>query len=185
MCILTSGRAIGCKKSGGINNLYFAPWAKRDYVFSGEVVLGTDAADGAALTFETIELLPETGSGDQPISSPAGTGASKLAHTVVARIANTGKRNVDDELRTLTDTLARGRWLVLHEDNNGVYRLYGAKAGMCLTDGSIAIGKEADAVNGATMTFVSNGEPKAARVVDLAGDGAGSTVEFVINNAPV
>ena len=70
------------------------------------------------------------------------------------------------------------------KDNNGVHKLYGIKSGMKLTTSAGGNGQTTTELNGYVFTFVSN-EPELARIVNIAGDGGGSTVEFIINAAPV
>ncbi len=181
-CVLESGTLLRCPGVGGLDEIYISDWAKRVFAFTGEVIDGTDAGDGAAQTFETIQQDFETANADQPITSE--NGAISYAHTVVLTVYNNGDKNLDDEVRTLRKQLTKGRFLIMAKDNNGVHKLYGIKSGMKLTTSAGGNGQTTTELNGYVFTFVSN-EPELARIVNIAGDGGGSTVEFIINAAPV
>lgn len=181
-CLLSSNYVIPCRGVGGIDEVYISNWAKRVYAFTGEIIDGTDVGDGAAQTFQTIQQDFETANTDEPITVENG-GVSN-AHTVVVTLYNKGDKNLDDDIRTIRKKLGQGRFLIITKDNNGVYKLYGRKNGLRLTTSEGGIGQANTDLNGNVLTFVSN-EPELSRIVNIAGDGAGSTVEFIINPAPL
>ncbi len=182
LCLLDSGSVLGCPGQGGLDEIYASNFAVRDYAFSGEIIQGTDAGDGAAQVFQTIQQDFEVAFGS---SNPTvENGATSYAHTLTMTIYSKGDKNLDDEIRSIRKRLTQGRFLMIAKDNNEVHKLYGQKNGMRLTTNEGGNGVTGTDLNGYVLTFVSN-EPELPRVVNLPGDGGGATVEFVINPAPL
>lgn len=182
LCLLDTGRALGCPGVGGLDEIYASNFAVRDYAFVGEIIQGTDAGDGPAQVFQTIQQDFEIAFAS---SNPTvENGAASFAHTVTFTLYNKGEKNLDDEIRSLRKVLSKGRFLLIAKDNNEVHKLYGKKHGMRLTTNEGGNGVANTDLNGYVFTFVSN-EPELPRVVNLPGDGVGATIEFIINPAPL
>ena len=66
------------------------------------------------------------------------------------------------------------------EDQEGQDKIYGKQKGLRVSEGSIETGLAFGDMNGVTISLLGK-EPQPANLVDLAGDGAGGTIdEFII-----
>jgi hypothetical protein len=153
------------------------------FAFTGNIIEGTDAGDGAAQEFFTIEQLVETA---EIVESPQvdttfGTSFFQTDLTIV--FPNKGDKDLDDQIRNLYTALSKGKFLALVKDQNGIEKLYGIENGLRLTEGAGGLGKAFTDLNGATLTLVGK-EPDAARIANIPGGGGGSTA-FIINPAPL
>ena len=183
-CLLDGGYELQCRDaSGGVIVIRLSDWAERVYSFTGDIIEGTDAGDGAAQEFFTIEQLVETAEVVEApqVDTTLGTAFFQTDLTIV--LPNKGEKDFDDQIRNLYSALSKGRFLALVKDQNGIDKLYGIENGLQLTEGAGGTGKALTDLNGTTITLQGK-EPEPARLVNLPGGGGGATA-FVINPAPL
>lgn len=177
MCksLLSAGFLLGCRKNtAGVELAAISDWNERVYAFTGEIIEGTDAGDGAAQEFYTIEQLLQSASATEAFEGNNVNGAAGFIQTVTLQFPNTSDPRLDDQIRSFKQKLAQGRFLMLVKDQNGHYKLYGAEKGLMLESGEGGMGQARTDLNGNTLVFTSK-ESESARLVNIPGGGGGAT----------
>ena len=183
-CILGGGYELQCRDaSGGVIVVRLSDWKERVYAFTGNIIEGTDASDGAAQEFFTIEQLVETAEVVEAPQTDTTLGSSFFQTDLTIVLPNKGEKDFDDQVRSLYKSLSKGKFLALVKDQNGIEKLYGIENGLRLTEGAGGLGKAFTDLNGQTITLQGK-ESKPARLVNLPG-GAGGSTAFIINPAPL
>lgn len=184
LALLNGGYLITCRdNTGGIQLFYISDWKERVYAFTGEIIEGTDAGDGPAQEFFTVEQLLQSASADETAEVNNQNGAAVWNQTVNIVLVTTGDPDLDDQIRSFKAWLAKGRFLVIALDQNDHAKLYGAEKGLRLDTGDGGTGQAATDLNGNTMVLTSQ-ESESARLVNLPGGGGGAT-PFTIYPAPL
>ncbi len=182
--MLDGGYELQCRDgSGGVIVIRLSDWEDRVYAFSGNIIEGTDAGDGDAQEFFTIEQLVETAEiVEAPqVDTTLGTAFFQTDLTIV--LPNKGEKDFDDQIRNLIEALSKGKFLALIKDQNGIEKLYGIENGLRLTEGAGGTGKAFTDLNGQTITLQGK-EPDPARLANIPGGGGGATA-FIIHPAPL
>lgn len=176
-CTLTNGFKLDCRISGGLDVVYVSDLVKNQvYGFTtGNIIGGTDSVTGTAMTFQTLEQEIETASATETITPSTENGTVFYEQVVAIKLfGNT------DEVRTTVELLSKGRFTVIAKDQEGQDKIYGKQNGLRVSEGSIETGLAFGDMNGVTISLLGK-EPQPANLVDLAGDGAGGTIdEFII-----
>ncbi len=177
-CLIDGVYELPCRdSSGGVVVVRLSDWRDRVFSFSGNIIEGTDAGDGSAQVFHTIEQMVESAEADEDVKT-GDSGASYYEQKIVITLPNKGDKLKDDQIRNLKADLIKGKFLGLVKDQNGIEKLYGIENGLRLTTNEDGTGKTMTDLNGATTTLIAK-EPKLARIVNLPGGGGGAT-PFVI-----
>jgi hypothetical protein len=183
-CILDGGYELKCRDaSGGVIVVRLSDWKDRVYAFTGNIIEGTDAGDGAAQEFFTIEQLVETAEIVEAPQVDTTFGTSFFQTDLTIVLPNKGDKDLDDQVRNLYTALSKGKFLALVKDQNGIEKLYGIENGLRLTEGAGGLGKALTDLNGTTITLQAK-EPNPARLANIPG-GAGGSTAFIINPAPL
>lgn len=183
-CLLDGGYELQCRDaSGGLIVVRLSDWADRLYAFTGEIIEGTDAGDGDAQEFFTIEQLVESAEVVEAPQVDTALGTSFYQTDLTIVLPNKGEKDFDDAIRNLYAQLSKGKFLALVKDQNGIEKLYGIDNGLRLTEGAGGSGKAFTDLNGQTITLQGK-EPEPARLVNIPG-GAGGSTAFIIHPAPL
>ena len=139
-------------------------------------IIGTADAGGTPLVFFRFEQELETAVAAENFvgNRQAGTGFWEQLVTFVL-FANTDQ-TLEDQRRTLMNTLLRGRFQAVIEDNGGVERFYGSKNGLKLSEGEEVTGVTLGDLHGFTFTL-RGVEPEESFIYDPTGDDSGTPAE--------
>ena len=155
-CALTQNYVLDCRDSlGGIKSIRVAPWGDvQTLTVAAGVVTGITMRTGAK--FYKYDLIKATSSAEEALQASVENGTLFYQPTVNI-ILNKMRTNTRNELLALAQNLL----MVIVEDNNGAFWLYGRVNGMDVTAGGSATGTAMADRNGYTLTFTGM-EPELA-----------------------
>jgi hypothetical protein len=156
-CALTQGYNLDCRDSfGGLKRVLFMELENvTAYTLTGGVITAITKASGK--TFKEYKLIFETGDAKTNGVHDRPQGTSVYNQTVSFPI-NKMTTSVKEEIMLL----AKNRLLIIAEDQNGTYWLYGKENGLMATTTDSMIGVALSDRNGYMLTF--EGKEKAFEV---------------------
>jgi hypothetical protein len=161
-CALTSDYTFGCGQGAG--------GVKTFWIIEADNVSGVTESSGnlTAITkvsgkvFRRYQLVLETSHTEETITGNRQNGTLFFAQSV-AMIINKQQLAVRNELLLMS----RRQVMIVAEDNNGTYRLYGRYNGLTPTGGNVTSGTAWGDRNGYEITFTGN-EEELAPFVDTS-----------------
>lgn len=160
-CALQQDYEFGCDVgAGGVKTFWFIELENVDSITesSGTVTAITKAT---GKIFRKYQLVVETSSTDEAITGNVQNGTLFYAQTAVL-IINKQQVAVRNEILLL----AKNRLVMVAEDNNATYRLYGRENGLQLLTGNAASGTAWADRNGYTLNFTGRERELAPFVAD-------------------
>lgn len=156
--ILNGGIVQDCRKSmGGVKRFLIAELGEVTDVTVASGLVTAITTDGLFYEFKPTKL---SSTASAPIEQSVENGQISFNHTVtmVFSRAEAAKRNV-------VLTLAQKETVVIAEDRNGKYHLYGWNTGLSFTEGGQELGTAASDLNGYNITL-SGEQPEMELEVD-------------------
>jgi hypothetical protein len=150
-CILTQGFNLDCRDSfGGLKRVLFMEFDNvTAYTLSSGVISAITKASGK--TFKQYKLILETGDAKTSGVHDRTQGTSVYKQTISFPI-NKMTTSVKNEI----ELLAKNRLLIIAEDQNGTYWLYGKDNGLMATTTESMSGVALADRNGYMLTFEGN-----------------------------
>ncbi len=160
-CDLTTGRTEPCKDSiGGVKNAFFIDYVENSFTVSNSQ--GTGIAVGVTEAFK-YELRSDTNNdATESMVTNKDTGTSVNTQTVNLRL-----KKQDAATSNEIKLMAYARPIIVVQDRNDVYKVYGMSEGMDLTGSNIQSGSAKADFNGYDLTFTS-AEGDMAPILDSA-----------------
>jgi len=156
--ILNTGIVQDCRKSmGGVKRFLIAELGEVTDVTIASGLVTAITASGLFYEFKPTKI---SSTASAPIEQSVENGQISFNHTVVMVFSRSeaAKRNV-------VLTLAQKETVVIAEDRNGKYHLYGWNTGLSFTDGGQELGTGASDLNGYNITL-SGEQPENELEVD-------------------
>ena len=152
---------MSCLITGGINVSICRdnqPGVKRFLIANFDQVLSYDELNGVitGITMSGSSVFYEfkvNQNSSNVVQTPTVSVENGIAYWTVVATAVFGKLSVST--RNLAKTLAIGNFVVIAEDSNGLYWLFGAHKGAYLSGGSIATGTAGTDLNGWTAELTA------------------------------
>lgn len=144
--ILNTGISQDCRQSlGGIKRFLVAQLSSITSVTEASGVATAIATSGLFYEFKPTK---DSSTASAPFNGDVAAGQRAWTHTVVMQFSKTeaAKRNT-------VSVLAENSVVVIAEDNNETYILYGYSRGLDLTEGDNTLGTVAADMNGYTLTM--------------------------------
>ena len=156
-CVTTQGYTIPCRDSnGGVSVIYIADFADKGTPTLSATSGTITAWSAAAGDFFTYETRPEVANSSFNATMNDANGTTFYAHSITFNVDKlSGIRGVEN------DILAKGRFLIIFQDNNGKYFCLGYTHGMRCSAMENTTGTALGDYNGTKFTFTSN-EPAPA-----------------------
>lgn len=159
-CALTQDYSFGCDVgAGGNKTFWFIELENVDVITESSGVV-TAITKVSGKIFRKYQLVLETSNTDEAITGNKQNGTLFYGQTAVL-VINKQQVAVRNEILLL----AKNRLVLVAEDNNGTYRLYGRENGLQLLTGSVTSGTAWADRNGYTLNFTGN-ERELAPFVD-------------------
>jgi hypothetical protein len=144
--VLNTGISQDCRKSlGGVKRFLVA---QLDSITSITEASGVATSITKSGLFYEFKPTKDSSTASAPFNGDVAAGQRAWTHTVVMQFSKTeaAKRNT-------VAVLAENSVVVIAEDNNGTYSLYGWTRGLDLTEGDNTLGTTAAEMNGYTLTL--------------------------------
>lgn len=147
MClVLTSGISQDCRKSlGGVKRFLVAELSTITSLTEASGVVTTITKSGVFYEFKPTK---NSSTADAPFVGDVAAGSRSYNHTVTMQFSKT-----EASKRNAVLVLGEKATVVIAEDNNGVYSLYGWNRGLDLTESTNPLGTVAGDLNGYTVTL--------------------------------
>ncbi|MEM9823233.1 MAG: hypothetical protein AAF985_19285 [Bacteroidota bacterium] len=148
-CDLTTGRTEPCKDSiGGIKNAFFLDYAENAFTVASSAATGIDASVTEVFKYE---LRSDTNNdATESMVSNKDAGTSVNTQTVNLRL-----KKQDAATSNEIKLMAYARPIIVIQDRNDVYKVFGLSEGMDLTGSNIQSGNARADFNGYDLTFTS------------------------------
>jgi hypothetical protein len=146
-CALTAGYSLDCKGVGGVKSVYIIELDNVEVITETAGVV-TTLTKASAKRFWKYNQAMEVAEGKATQAGSEANGSSFWNHeiSVVLQKRQTSVRN---EILLL----AQNRVIIVEEDKNGKYWMYGKNNGLYLDGGASGSGKAHGDLNGYTLTF--------------------------------
>lgn len=173
-CTITKGISLGdCLiGTGGVKNISIGVFDKTaDY--TGELKSGAAnhyisyiAGDAGPLVLHNFEQDIEIATSSENAVMDRATATRYFEQSATLQINFGADATANDEMITLLNEITKSIMVVIVEDNNGTFRLFGAKGGMKATESTGGTGQAFGDLNGYSITL-SGKESSPAPMVEL------------------
>ena len=168
-CTLTQGYSLECNSSSGGVDILYISGAEKGVTYlpaSGSNILeGYDGESSTySLSFQKFEQEIETAAATESVSADRTTGTVFYEQSVELTVFYGSDSASNDTIRDTLLELVKGNMAIIVKEQSGIYRLYGAKNGLRVTEGTGGTGKAFGDLNGLTVTL-SGKEPEPAHVI--------------------
>jgi hypothetical protein len=145
-CDITSGRTEPCKNAvGGVKAAYFVPYIEDGFTVASGVVTGLDI--GLTTAFKYI-LTSNTNKPVETMASSKENGTTVVTQEIALSLKKSGA-TTSNELKLV----AHSRPIIVIQDNNDNYNVFGITDGCDLTSGVKEYGGEKSDFNGYNVTL--------------------------------
>lgn len=147
-CALVSGYAQGCSDArGGVKAVYITEVANKNTITASEgVITAFDLATGKQF-FKFVQEL-NVPNAKEDVSKNRQNGTVFYSQEVTIQLQKLTAAN-----RNLVKLLAVNNLMIIVEDRNGKFWLYGEENGLAVSGGSIGSGTSSGDFNGSSLTF--------------------------------
>lgn len=172
-CIISKGRAVGCKSVAGVYEIYLGAETSMSYTYgtASPVLNQITGFTGATTSFYKITQPVNTAGYTETATVNEQTQTAVFAQSLEFSIYGVNQDLADD-----VSAIVRGRWRVLIQDKQGNFFLLGEKIPAYVSAFTGGLGKGGNDTNGYTITLSTESGYSITQVTSAAAATLISTV---------